>query len=317
MMALFILSSWPGGLDANESVSQEKPLAEWFPPSGPVAGWVRAEGPTLFQGDEIFQYMDGAGEIPRSYGFRQLGQAKYVRGEAVLEVVLFEMEDSAAAYGYFSVRDRDPAERRVPLEPPARLLPGFELIAWKGHYTLIVRLAQGSVADEVLLQWGRALLQNLPGEGQPPELLKALPSLERVPHSEKYVRGKAAFDAEVKFIPEDVFGLRQGGVEVAAADYQARGSSYRLVLLRFPDPPAASRAFQSFAAFQQGAAAVPPENPWATPDPLDRCVGAFQQGPYVGVVLGASNQKQAHQILKRFQRAVAQASRRIPKEQPR
>lgn len=308
MMVLFILSSSPGGLDTTESASQERPLAACFPPSGQVAGWVQTEGPTFFVGDEIFQYMDGAGEIPRSYGFRQLGQAKYAQGEAALEVVLFEMEDPAAAYGYFSVRDRDPAERWVPLQPPARLLPGFELIAWKGRYTLIVRLAQGSVADEVLIQWGQAMLQNLPGEGQLPELLLYLPLRDRTLHSEKYVRGKAAFDAEVKFIPEDVFGLRKGSVEVAAAAYQARGSSYRLALLRFPEPREASQAFWAFAAFQQRS--DPPENPWAASDPSDQWVGAFQQGPYLGLVLGASSPTQALQILQRFQRFVERRSQR-------
>lgn len=308
MMALFILFPSLGSLDATEPASQEKPLAACFPPSGQVANWVRTEGPTFFVGDEIFQYMDGAGEIPRSYGFRQLGRAKYAQGEAALEVILFEMEDRAAAYGYFSVRDRDPAERWVPLQPPARLLPGFELIAWKGHYTLIVRLAQGSVADEVLIQWGRAMLQNLAGEGQPPELLRYLPLRDRLPHSEKYVRGKAAFDAEVKFIPEDVFGLRKGGVEAAAAAYRSRGSSYRLALLRFPEPREASQAFRDFAAFQQGSAS--PENPWAAPDPSDQWVGAFQQGSHLGIVLGASSSPQALQILQRFQCFVKRRSQR-------
>lgn len=313
MIALFMLSSSRWGMEASEAAPKEQPWAVWFPPSGPVDGWMRTEGPSLFGGEEIFHYMDGAGEIPRSYGFRQLGQAKYVCGEAALEVILFEMEDPAAAYGYFSVRDRDPAEQTAPLQPPARLLPGLELIGWKGRYTFIVRVVQGSVADAVLFQWGRALLENLPDEGQPPELLRYLPHQARVLHSEKYVRGKAAFDAEIKFIPEDVFGLRQGCVEAAAAEYQSGERTprltYRLVLLRFPDSRAAAQAFQSFTALQGGAGTGSRRRgaSWVEAEAPGQFMGAFQREVFIGLVLEAPDRPQALKILKQFQRFVARS----------
>jgi hypothetical protein len=310
-----------------DAPSREPPLAELFPQSGQIAGWVRTEGPALFVGEEIFQYMDGAGEIPRSYGFRRLGTARYLQGEAALEVVLFEMEDSAAAYGYYSVRDRDPDEQFVSLEEPlpirnpqsairnpqsairARLLPGFALVTWKDHHTLVVRVEQGAVQDEVLIQFGQAVLANLPGKGSPPDLLRYLPRKDSIAHPAKYVRGKAAFDAEVKFIPEDVFGLRNSRVEIVAGEYREGQdkertpgrSPYRLVLLRYPNNRDAAQAFRAFAASRLGSGGGTPEDPWVVPDPTDQFVGAFHEGKFVGVVLNAPERERAWQILRDFQ----------------
>jgi len=333
--AILVLVGLAVGFAETSPTDSQRPLslASLFPPSEVVPGWLRPEGPRLFIGDQIFQYMNGAGEIPRSYGFRQLATARYLRDQAALEVVLFEMEDPAAAYGYYSVRDRWPGEHFVTLdfpiadcglriaEPenqsairnpqsaianPARLLPGFVLVAWKGHYTLVVRVDKGSVRDDVLIQMARSVLENIPESGPPPELLHYLPRKDSVPGSAKYVRGKAAFDAEVKFIPEDVFGLKNGPAEIVVAVYQSGGEPYRLVLLRYPNAQEADQGFRAFVTYLSAADSEfrSAEGECVGHDPVDQFVGAFQHKQLVGMVLEAPSRKKAQQILRGFRRFV-------------
>src|SRR5579871_5973910 len=103
-------------------------LSALFPKSNAVPGWALQEGPKYYSGDQLFDYMDGAAEIPKAYTFQRLATAKYHRGTTVLEVAIFAMGDAADAFGYYSARgflERNPRAKEsvVPLDHPSHLYP--------------------------------------------------------------------------------------------------------------------------------------------------------------------------------------------------
>src|SRR5579871_4660572 len=138
-------------------------LRTLFPPSNAVPGWTLKEGLRLFSGDQLFDYMDGAAEIPKSYDFRQLASAKYQPGTTDFEVAIFDMGRPEDAFGYYSARsflEHSPKskDRSIPLDHPARLYTAVGVLTlWKGRYTVILQPDIGTPGEATLLQFARAI----------------------------------------------------------------------------------------------------------------------------------------------------------------
>ena len=76
-------------------------------------GWIAQEQPRLYSGKEIFEYMDGAGEVYLAYRFRALLVQRYSRPhqEEILAEI-FDMGSSENAFGISTcLRGRGPAVR--------------------------------------------------------------------------------------------------------------------------------------------------------------------------------------------------------------
>src|SRR4051794_33961740 len=119
LIALLAGALGPRSARAAEPVSSV--LTALFPKSDEVKGWQQQAAPKLFPGPQVFDYMDGAGEIPRSYGLNQLGSALYRKGAVTLEAAIFNLKSPEGAFGYASIRgflDRSPtgADRTVQLD---------------------------------------------------------------------------------------------------------------------------------------------------------------------------------------------------------
>lgn len=236
------------------SAQGQDPVLRLFPPSGAVAGWSLTAEPRVYAGDQVFDYMDGAGELPRSGGLLEVGSAHYRGGSAVLEVAIFDMAASENAFGYYSVRsflERSPhaKDRAIALDHPARLSESVGILTfWKGPYTVILQPDSGHPDDGTLLRFARLVSARIPQRGAPPGLLGLLPAAHRIAGSERYVRGKAAFDATVLFTPTDVFHLGSHP-QVVAAEYGCGSTPLTLFAIAYPDGADASAAFLAFRGY--------------------------------------------------------------------
>ena len=267
-----------------------------FPKANEVPGWQLQAPPRLYRGTQVFDYMDGAGEIPRSYGLQELGSALYRKGRVTLEAAVFDMGAPSGAFGYFSERsflDRSPTgkDRTVRLDHPARLNPGIGILTfWKGRYTVILQPQDGKPDEASLLQFARRISARIKERGAPPALLRYLPRQERVPGTLRYLRGKAAFDTALVFSPKDAFGAAKGA-RAAAVESKLPGGAGTLALVQYPTTKAASEAFRAFsdlleahkAVFAPGSAAIT----FTAYSPKEKGTGAFLDRSRLAVVLFA------------------------------
>jgi len=243
--------------------------------------------------------MDGAAEIPKSYTFRGLVSTKYQKGDTVLEVAIFDMGTPTDAYGYYSARvflERSPRskERLVPLDHPAHLYATVGVLTfWKGRYTVILQPDSGKPDDDSLLRFARAVSAEIPVKGDPPALLHRLPAANRVANSARFVRGKAAFDSLLLFLPQDTFGVAKGG-ETVAAEYTLSGGPATLILIHYPDSVAVKAGYDSYrrllttqkAVFAAGAG---PVGAFVATAAKEKGTGAVMSGNYLCVVTGAKD----------------------------
>ena len=286
---------------------QRAALRALFPRASEVAGWNLKQEPKFYAGNQVFDYMDGAGEIPRSYDLRELGSAKYAQGSVVLEAVIFDMGRPENAFGYYSARaflERSPTskERIVLLDHPAHLYSSVGILTlWKGRYTVIVQPDIGKATDADLIRFGRTLSAKIKEKGRLPEMLRLLPQQGTIPNTERYLRGKAAFDTLLLFTPRDAFGGAKGA-DAVAVDTGSAAGTYTLCMARYSTPAAAMEALNNLRQYlvtrKAALVASPPVGAFIAMVPRINAVGARVTGRYLAVVVGAKDKKTAETGLK-------------------
>jgi hypothetical protein len=257
-------------------------LARLLP--GEIDGWKTASD-DRYAGDEIFGYIDGAGEVYRAYNYRSLLARRYAKpGQPDIVVDLFDMGSPADAFGVFS---HGLEGERLEIGQDAISMEGL-ISFWKDRY-FISLFAETETPDvrRALLDLGRAIAGAIPGEGQRPGILALFP--ERFD-----VRGARYFHNHLilnyhYFIASENILLLDRTTEAALASSGEGAPKVRLLIVRYASASAAAGAAASFLEnYLHGDAGSGPaeirDGQWTD---------ALTRGDYLVVVLGAPSRDDA------------------------
>ena len=214
------------------------PLGDVLPAGDAIPGWQPDGEPRRYDRETLFDFMNGAADLYFTYGFESLTVGQYVDSEGTpVQVEVYEAASDADAYGLFTYnRYGEPLDLGVEGE----LDPGYRLAFWQGRrYVQIV--ARGSVDDDVLRAFGRAVASALPEGGQRPALVAALPQDGLEPGSARFFREKMALDNLLWLGNEDVLGLGEDTQGIVAR-YEREGQGIDLLLVAYPDAQRAQQA---------------------------------------------------------------------------
>ena len=248
-----------------------------------VGGWRLADGSRRYAGRQIYQYMDGAAEVHRMYGFRALQVWRYRRGRASIKVELFDMGSAAGAFGDFT-HARDLEGETVKVGQDGHHQSGV-LWFWKGRHLACVSSRSAGVVLDDLLQLGRVVAGSTGSAGERPDLVQQLPARGLRSRTVRYFRVKAALAYHYgDFAHAGLLGL-EGGAEAVLADYRRDGPAV-LLLVRYPSAKRAAAAHRRLAAKMQALAKR--KGKWS---------GLALQGRVLRVVLEARQERVARALL--------------------
>jgi len=229
-----------GGLAQNAARGDET-MPQLLPKN--VAGWSAAGEDKVFTRNNIFEYMDGAGEIYLAYDFQRLLVREYMKWSAPrLVAEVYQMASSEDAYGIFS-HDRDGQE--ILLGQGAIYGAGL-LRFWKGRF--FVRLQAESESEQVkqaLLALGKKIVEAVPQNGKKPPLLAALPREGLIKESIHFFHTPVSLNVHYYLADSNVLNL-SAKTDVALARYERDKRKMRLLLCRYKTPGEAEAAFEQF-----------------------------------------------------------------------
>jgi Family of unknown function (DUF6599) len=186
---ILVLALVAGALATASSGRAEGPLRVYLPDDKAVPGWVRDGEPQEFEGEDLYTYIDGGADIYEEYGFiRVIVQDYKSDKDRSVSLEIFEMASPEAAFGMFTFKRSGQGES-LTLGGGSEL-ESYYLNFWKGRF--LVTLTGFDEAVETasgLASLGRAVEAKLPGGGEPPALVSALPAAGLDPRSVKYLRG--------------------------------------------------------------------------------------------------------------------------------
>ena len=216
-------------------------LASYIPAT---AGPWFSEADQVFDAASVFDYIDGAGEVYRSYNMEVLVARRFHKdGRPDLVVDAFDMGSPEDAFGVFT-HDLDGEE--VSVGQGSRYKAGL-LSFWKARYFLSVYAEEETAETKAaVLGLGRAIAAAIPGLGEPPGLLRLLPAEASGPRRARFFHAQALLNYH--FFVAEANVLRLGReTDAVLAEYGAPDGTSRLLVVSYPGPGAAAEAAASFA----------------------------------------------------------------------
>lgn len=279
--------------------------------------WIRPDQPRLVTARNIFEYMNGAGELYLAYRFERLEVLDYTaadQGDILVE--LYYMTHSDDAFGLLSMDwggeqvlsgTESGMESSGSMLSLARALYGGGLLRiWSDDlYVRILAERETAASKEAVLSLGRRILQNR-RQTAGPALLTHLPQTNENWHLRRdrtcFLRSHLVLNS-IHFISHDNILLLDHTVEAVTASYASprskRGAKpCRILLVRYANSENARKARRSFHGAYLSEFEQPPTGEQSTFHFLeDGWLGYKQSGPYLAIVFEATDSLSAQKLL--------------------
>jgi hypothetical protein len=262
-------------------------LASFIPAT---VGPYLSEADQTFDPETIFGYIDGAGEVYRSYNMRLLVARRFHKdGRPDIVVDAFDMGAPGDAFGVFT---HDLEGEETGIGQGSRYKAGL-LSFWKDRYFLSVYAEEETEETKALvLELGRRIAAAVPGEGAKPGLVDLLPAAGLDRGRVRFFHNAPLLNYHY-FVADANILLLDQTTDAALAFYGAKGNGGVLLLVAYPDDRSASKARDSFVG-----AYMPDAGPAATVKTEDgKWSGARLRGRTLAVVFDGPTEAAAAALL--------------------
>jgi hypothetical protein len=200
-------------------------LHSLLPADNEVSGWIRSGTPQNYRGEKLFEMIDGGAEIYHEYGFSQVLRADYENKNGhTVTLELYEMSDSAAAYGIYSSNIGDSG---LPVDiGQEAMLSGYYLNFWKGKlFVTVIGSDSDPATVQGLLDLARMVARHYEPVAEKPALVTLLHSKPFPLAHPIYIRGDLGVMNNYVFDLENIFHVREGVIGTA--------NDYRIFVFRY------------------------------------------------------------------------------------
>ena len=259
-----------------------------------VSEWSVTDSTRFYSGEEIFDYMDGAGEIYRSYNFQQLIVQRYVcpNQEEIL-VELFDMGSARNAFGVYTYMQG--RGTNVTIGQDGEYKMGL-LCFWKDKYFVCIRIEkENPQASKAVFDLGKIIARAIPTEGKRPVILKSIPINKYIAKSLRYFYKYEILNIHFYVADGNILLLDDStdGVLVRVKD----DKSY-LLLAGYPSKEQTDSAYDSFLTHympdSKGEGIVKTEN--------KKWTACVKEKNYILIIFDAPTKEQAMISLDTFKR---------------
>lgn len=208
-----------------------------------INGWEAKEKDKLYDPQTIFDYIDGAGEVYRSYNFKLLLARRFSKsGQPDIVADLFEMASSKDAFGVFT-HDLEGEDAGI---GRGSTYKGGLLSFWKGRFFVSLYAEEETKeAKEALFALGKKVASSVEEKGEKPDILTLLPEEALVEKSVHYFHNHMILNYHFYVSDENILLLDQE-TEAALGTYREDNEKSYLLVVHYPDSSKASLAFENF-----------------------------------------------------------------------
>ncbi len=253
-----------------------------------IAGWKQEGAPERYDRETIFDYIDGAGEVYLSYGFREVTVFRYSKPDAPgIVVEIFDMGVPEDAYGVFS-HARESEETGIGQGYEYR---GSLLCFWKGKYYVCVLAEKGTPeTKEAVFALSGQIAGKLHSTGSKPDLLKYLPQENLITHSVRFFHTHPLLNYHYFLSEENILNLNQD-TKAALAVYEP--DTTFLLCIQYSTVDMALEAYKNlirnYIPEAKGVGTAQIEN--------GKWVAAIHEGKYVVISLDAASRDNAKKLI--------------------
>jgi hypothetical protein len=228
-------------LTTEPTVPDIQKLAAFIPPTiGPYV----SEADQTFDAESIFDYIDGAGEVYRSYNMKLLVARRFHKdGKPDIVVDLFDMGSPEDAFGVFT---HDLDGENAGIGQGSNYKAGL-LSFWKDRYFGSVYAEEETAETKGLVfELGRRIAGAIPGLGERPDLLRHLPPDGLDTGRVRFFHNHSVLNYHF-FVADTNILLLDQKTDAVLADYGSKGDRSKVFVAAYEDGGSAAKAGASFA----------------------------------------------------------------------
>ena len=253
-------------------------------------GWKAKAGDRIFRGAELYDYIDGGGELYLSYGFKTLLSRKYTRpGQPEITLDLFDMGSSRNAFGVFS-------HSREKIEHDAGQGSEYgagQMTFWKERYFVsLMSRKETAEAKKAIYEIAKKISETIPRQGPLPAILGLLPQKGLVPASVRYFRHHVWMNSHYFISDKNILHI-DDSTEAVLAKYGRGPERPVLLLIEYASERKAVLARDNFIKHHPAGAA--PEG--AVRDKKGKWTAFGLYGRRTAVVFNAVSEKAALELI--------------------
>lgn len=252
--------------------------------------WMAVDKDQIYDQETIFDYIDGAGEVYRSYNFKTLLARHYVReGQPDIYADIFDMGSAKDAFGVFS-HDLEGEDCGI---GQGSTYKGGLLSFWKACYFVSLYAEDETVeSKEALLDLGRKIETAIGEDGEYPEIISLFPREHLDEKSIRYFHTHLILNYHF-FVADENILLLDRKTEASLGVYTDKEEKSYLLLVLYPEASKAAEAFSSFhKAYMPDAGRLP-----AVQTEDGKWTAARIQGNLLAVVFEAPAEELAMQLI--------------------
>jgi hypothetical protein len=258
--------------------------------------WKASDSSRFYSGEEIFHYMDGAGEIYRSYNFQHLIVERYTcpNQEEIL-VELFDMGSARNAFGVYTYMQG--RGTKVSIGQDGEYKMGL-LCFWKDKYFICIRIEKENTdASKAVFDLGKAIAYAIPTEGTRPVILKYLPVNKYLEKSLRYFYRYEILNIHFYVADGNILHLNDS---TECALVRMKNDSSYLLLAAYPNKEQTDSAYDSFLTHYmqdgKGTGIVKTEN--------KKWTACMKEKNYILIIFDAATKEQAIISLDTYKRGL-------------
>lgn len=220
IIALFLLAFNLSGQD----------IKSLLPADNEISGWKMATKPEIFEGDNLFELINGGADLYHEYGFIKVLSTHFTDPSLTnLLVEIYEMEDAPSAYGIFSITRLSSDWSVKP--GTIRAIEESYISSWKDKYFITISFVSGQKpSGQVLMSFADNISARISLSGENPPIVDQFRNLS---NNGKlvYLEGSIALSNFYYFDYRNIFQLHEA---VAGSS-----TNYRWIIITYADSLAA------------------------------------------------------------------------------
>jgi len=205
------------------------------------SGWFIKEPVKFYKGKEIFDFINGEGEIYLEYDFKAAAVQQYFNDNNNIELVIYNMGKGEDAFGIFSLYRSEKGET-TGIGNDDRTTD-WSIKFWKDKYFVNI-MSYNAATKNGIISLAKIIEENIPNKGEKPEILEYFSEWNQ--KNVIYFHGRYSLNSIHYIADENVLQLNKN-TDGIICNYTEDGK--KMLLVKYPDEKGAINALESLKKY--------------------------------------------------------------------
>lgn len=185
--------------------------SSFLPDPAHNSNWQLNSEPAIYQGDKLYELINGGAEAYHEYGFEEVVSAYYTyKGSPEIKIHIYQMSDPSAAFGIFSSLHDHESDTLAHYGTMGAWSPYYLMFWMNKYYIMISSSSKSPQVNDAIQEMGLFISSKGNSASKLPILVQQVQNVGADAFELKYITGPIGISNNYIFSSKDIFETKQG-----------------------------------------------------------------------------------------------------------